>query len=154
MENIGIQSKTITSGKGKDDLNPFRAWKPGEEANFQNITNDFYKRFVSIVSRSRPKLTPEILIDSGAQVYPANQAEVLGYIDGSADTIDVIMRQMSTDLGIDTNYQVVELQSKNWLDELLRGDQVRFTGRVEHTIRLPGSMHPKFCWQVSLPLLP
>ena len=144
MEHVGIQSKTITSGKNKDALNPFRPWAPGEEENFQHITSDFYKRFVSIVSKSRPKLTSEVLVESGAQIYPANQAEALGYIDGSANTVDVVMKQLSSDLGIENSYQVVELQSKNWLDDLLSGEQVLFKGKVEHTISLPGSMHPSF----------
>ncbi len=142
MEHLGIQSKTIIAGKDKDSLNPFRPWTPNEGAEFQTLTDAFYQRFLTIVSSSRPKLTKEVLIAEGATIYPAPQALELGYVDGLQNTIDDAMRVLSTELGIDKDYQVVELKTKNWIESLFDGAQSIFNGKVEHHLRVPGDMHP------------
>ncbi len=142
MDHLGIQSKTIIAGKDKDALNPFRPWTANEGADFQTITDAFYQRFVHIVSSNRPKLTKEVLIAQGAVVYPAQQAVTLGYADGLLNTIDDAMKLMSTELGIDKDYQVVELKTKTWVEELFGSAQGRFSGKVEHYLRLPGDLHP------------
>ena len=142
MDHLGIQSKTIMAGKDKDEMNPFRPWAPNEGASFQMITDAFYGRFLSIVSTNRPKLTKESLVEQGAVIYPAATAAALGYTDGSLNTIDDMMKLMATELTIDKDYQVVELQTKNWLEELFQTSQACFKGKVEHQIRLPGDLNP------------
>ena len=49
MEKVGVDSKTLIAGKGKDEMNPFRTWKPDEGANYQKIVDDFYEIFVDVV---------------------------------------------------------------------------------------------------------
>lgn len=156
MDHLGIQSKTITAGKDKDALNPFRPWKENEAVSFQHITDVFYAQFIDIVTKSRTKITKEALIESGAQVYPPAQAEELGYIDARINTLDDAMKLLATDLNIEKEYQVVEFQTKSWLDELFTGDQALFPHKmasdhkITHEIKmpgmLPGTLHGKFLY--------
>jgi protease IV len=150
MDRVGIESKTIIAGKDKDAMNPFRPWKPDEAAELQGIANDYYGQFLTIVSTHRPLLTKESLIEQGAQIYPASQALKLGYIDGIVDSIEDTMKLLATETGIEKEYQVVELQTKNWLEDLFDGNQTLFPHKIEHEIVLPGSLHPKlqgrFCY--------
>src|SRR5207244_10146556 len=88
MDTIGVGSKTITAGKDKDIMNPFRPWKPNEGASLQAITDVLYTQFVDIVTKSRPKLTKEALIEEGAQIYSVEEALRLGYIDDKTNSID------------------------------------------------------------------
>lgn len=82
MERYGVQSLTITQGKDKDMLNPFRPWQPGEDASLQDVTVALYQRFVNIVTAARPRLDRDKLInDYGAQIYVSEEAQTLGYID-------------------------------------------------------------------------
>lgn len=82
MSKVGVSSLTLTEGKDKDALNPFRPWKPDEDATLKAVMASLYQRFVSIVAAARPHLTQEKLIkDYGAHVYIAEEAQKLGYID-------------------------------------------------------------------------
>lgn len=145
MDSIGVQSKTLTAGKGKDDLNPFRPWRPDEAASLQAITDSCYREFTGVVSKNRPKLTKEALIEYGARIYAADEAEKLGYIDERLSSLDAAMKKIADEHNLGTNYQVVELSSKNWLDELLQ-NSAHFIQkpRVEHTLQLPGNMRAEF----------
>jgi len=135
MDKVGVQSKTITAGKDKDMLNPFRPWQPEDGKNFQEICDSNYQLFLSIVSAARPKLTKETLIDLGAQVFSATKARDLGYIDEVVDNRDVALKNMATFLGIEKNYQLVRLQTKTWFEDLFEYNAL-FKGKIEHTIKL------------------
>jgi protease IV len=136
MNNLGVKSKTLTAGKDKDALNPFRPWQPGEEAPFQAICDYYYTRFITIVSTSRPKLTKESLIEQGAHVYPAPEAEALGYIDEQVDNIDTLVRRFTKELACEKEYQLVTMKTENWLEDLFKGNLALFNGKVEHTIKI------------------
>lgn len=142
MDKLGIQSKTLYAGKHKDSMNPFRPWEPGEDQNYLNILEFMYKRFVTIVSESRPKLTKEVLTNDGAQIYPSPEAENLGYIDGQLDTIEEALRNFATELGIQDNYQYLALETHDFFEELFGVRAQAIFGSKELQIRLPGLMHP------------
>jgi len=145
MDSLGIQAKTLTAGKGKDDLNPFRPWRADEAATFQAITDACYSQFTGVVSKNRPKLTKEALVEHGAGIYAAQEAEQLGYIDSRVSTLDAVMQQIAEEHGLGGDYQVVELSSKTWLDGLFQSS-VNFMKKpkVEHSIQLPGNMRAEF----------
>lgn len=138
MEKIGVQSMTLYDGKGKDNLNPFRPWRKGEEANIQECINYYYQMFVGIVTKDRPGLDKTKLIDEyGANIYPAAVAKQLGYIDESGYTLNQTLRLLTEKIGITDNYyQVVELDNKNWFSELFRSQLSLFSGKVTHQISL------------------
>jgi signal peptide peptidase SppA len=82
MDRYGVQAMSVTRGKDKDMMSSFRPWQPGEDQNLQNITAALYDRFVSIVLQGRKEMTREKLVDVyGAQIYVAETAKELGYID-------------------------------------------------------------------------
>src|SRR5262249_7720352 len=144
MEKLGIQSKTFFAGKDKDDMNPFRPWKPDEGGSFQNIVDFMYTRFKTIVAQNRPKLTVEDLTDQDAQIYPAPDAEVLGYIDQRTRSLDDLLKDFTTELGIYEDYQFVQLERRDFFQELF-GTQSSsiFSQKNEFTIHLPGELRPE-----------
>lgn len=138
---LGIDTKTILAGKDKDEMNPFRPWKENEGEPFQRIANFMYDRFTTVVSDHRSKLTKESLIEQGAQIYPAPQAETLGYIDERVSGLDEVLKNFATELGIYDDYQFVQLERSNFFEDLF-GTQVLWGRQVEHRLRLPGDLHP------------
>jgi signal peptide peptidase SppA len=136
MENIGVQAKTLTAGKDKDALNPFRPWKPGEDANFQAIVDFSYNQFITYVSKARPKLTKEVLIEQGAKLYTVDKALELGYIDEKIDSIDVLLEKISKELGIEKHYQVVTLERKTWFTDIFENKAPLLSGKMEHRIQI------------------
>lgn len=146
LEKIGVQSMTLYAGKGKDDLNPLRPWKPGEEDNFKSLLNYYYGSFVDIVTSNRPEMNKDKLIkDYGASVYPAVQAKTLGYIDESGSSLHGALQLLAKKIGIeDQYYQVIELEKKTWLTEFFGTDLALFKGKVQHEVQLPPQLDPKF----------
>ena len=145
LQQYGVKTKTITSGKFKDELNPFRAWAENEGASFQNITNSYYNIFLGIVSKARPKLTEKVLIDVGASVYPAMQAINLGYADGLVPGVEKVMLTLAREQKMENDYQVVELSSRNWLEGILDANQALvpkqfIPSQIDHHLQIPGTL--------------
>lgn len=112
MSRYGVGALTLTEGKDKDELNPFRPWRPNEGAPLKAAMEILYDRFVSIVAASRPQLTKDLLINVyGAHVFAAKEAEKLGYIDvGSADYRDTVRALAEVaQISEKERYQVVRL---------------------------------------------
>ncbi len=112
MSKFGVGALTITEGKDKDTLNPFRPWKPDEDASIRPIIVALYDRFVSIVASARPLLTREKLVNEyGAHVFIAKQAEELGYIDKACVDYTRTLQALTLEakIGEKEKYQVVQL---------------------------------------------
>jgi signal peptide peptidase SppA len=140
LEKIGVEAQTLTEGKDKDMMSPFRKWEKGEDLCLKNLAAYFYQRFVSIVTLARPKLDKEKLISEyGAQVFDPLRAEELGYIDiGNAD-YTFALKELAKAANIDekTPYQLVTLQPKSkWLSELIQGKSPLLTGQIKHVLQI------------------
>jgi protease IV len=110
MTKIGVSALTLTQGKDKDALNPFRPWKPDEDATLQAVMAALYHRFVAIVAAARPQLTVEKLVnDYGAHVYIAAEAEQLGYIDVAGSDYASALTGLTEQAEMKGEYQVVQL---------------------------------------------
>ncbi len=137
MEKIGIKSLTLTDGKGKDTLNPFRPWEKGEEASIQAIIEDDYKNFVDHMTKARPRLDKEKLINVyGAQVFDAEKAKEYGYIDVAGATYNQILGELVKAAGIkpDVKYQVLEIKTKeSILREMLENKSSLLKGKIVHS---------------------
>jgi protease-4 len=138
MEKVGVQSLTLYDGKGKDNLNPLRPWRKGEEDNIKLCIDHFYEMFVNIVTQHRPGLDKTKLVEEyGANIYPAEIAKQLGYIDEANSTRNVVLKQLVEKIGItDDFYQVVTLDNRSWLTELFQGKFALLSGKVTHQIAL------------------
>lgn len=144
MDRFGVQSLTLSAGKDKDSLNPFRPWGPNESENYQQLIDYFYTDFVTIVSNARPKLTKEKLVqDYGAKVFPAKTAQEYGYIDESGVSMSEALTRLAQEIGIhDDYYQVVTL-SQPWYTGLFKSNMSLFSGVVKHQLEFSPETHPK-----------
>lgn len=144
IDKIGVKALTLTAGKGKDDLNPLRPWRPGEQDNLQAIINTYYKDFIDIVTASRKNLSKEKLVEEyGANIFPAEQAAQYGYIDAAGHSRNDVLKLLLKEIGIeDDYYQVIELTTNNWLSNLFSSQSALFNGKVKHELSLPCGMDP------------
>lgn len=138
MEKVGVEALTLSAGKGKDDLNPFRTWKEGEGKTRQELIDFLYERFIDIVSQGRPKLNKEKLKEYGARVFPAPSAKELGYIDDYGVMQSYAIKELAIASGIKEGdqYQVVRFETKNWWKKWMEERFPLFSGKIRHEISL------------------
>lgn len=135
MGKLGVDALTITSGKYKDDLNPTRTWQPGEEARWKAISSYYYDTFVGIVTRARPKITKEMLVDQyGAQVFPAPLALANGYIDVAGASRGEALEALAKAAGLGNDYQVVSVHEDGLFGGFFGQDNALLKGQIVHKI--------------------
>ncbi len=113
LDKLGIKALTLTAGKNKDTLNPFRPWTETEGKEMQELINQNYVQFLAAVTEGRPRLSKEKLVaEYGAQVFLGPEAEKLGYVDNGDATYGQALQDLVRACNIDgDNYQVVQLSS-------------------------------------------
>ena len=123
MQKAGVKAMTLTKGKDKDMLSPFREWQGGEDASLQAIIDYEYNRFVDIVTTARPNLSKSALVDDyGAHVFDAPKAQSLGYIDDGNSSYGATLTALAKQAGIDGTYQVIELVPQRlFIADLIEG---------------------------------
>jgi len=140
MDKIGVESLVVADGKNKDFLNPFRPWKPGEENALKVIAGRLYERFVHIVTEARPALDKEKLINEyGANVFLADEAQKLGYIDVADVNYKVALSDLThaAQIAEGTPYQVVELTlPHNIFLDFANGKSPLCSGKITHHLEL------------------
>jgi len=145
MDRYGIQSMTLTQGKDKDMLSSFRPWVPGEENSLRAITADLYSQFVTIVTNARPNLDKDKLISEyGAQVYVAQKAQDLGYIDVADSNYSTTVAELAAQAKIsdEQSYQVITIEpSHPLLSDLTRGKFDLLHGKVTHQFQFNSSLN-------------
>lgn len=153
LENLNIEAKTITSGKDKDTLNPFRPWKENEGQDIKDISDYYYNTFVDIVVANRTRVDKKKLIEVyGAKIFPPHEALEIGYIDQTNASRSDTLKALAQAAGIDSEeeYQVVRLKEKNWIKKLLKGGNSLFNGKIKHEVKLgnelPESLQGKFLY--------
>lgn len=143
LNKLEIETLTLSAGKGKDALSPFRPWKSDEDANLRQVTDFYYDAFVNRVVKHRPEITKEKLVDDyGAKIFPAPLAKEYGFIDVSGASMSETLKELLKAANItDENYQVIRLENKSWLKTLFGGEAgALFTGKVQHQL----SITPEF----------
>ncbi len=145
IQNLGIEAKTIYSGEGKDNMSPLRPWKEGESNDIQLVMDFYYNYFVDIVCNSRHKLTPSILKNEiGARYYPAPIAMEKGMVDAVGYDRNRALGELVKVAGIEgQKYQVVELEKKPWMLEILENQASSSAGKVQHELKIPGMLSPE-----------
>lgn len=145
LEKLGVKSLTLTEGKGKDDLNPLRPWRPGEEDNFKELINYYYNHFVDVIVSNRSGIDKNKLVkEYGANIYPAKTAESYGYIDQSGYSLSQTLKALAQQIGIeDEYYQVIQLEKKTWYSELFKTELSLLKGQVKHQIVLSPETDPQ-----------
>lgn len=139
MDRYGVQSLTITQGKDKDALNPFRPWKEGEDLNLRAITAAMYERFVSIVVQARPRMDRNKLINEyGANIFIADQAQQMGYIDVTDSDYNMALSDLAkiAQLSEDNGYQVMQISPPHpFFSDFASEKMALLNGKLTHTFR-------------------
>ena len=78
---LGVESDAIKSGPNKDIGDPMRKLTEEERAIMQGLVNQFYDRFVDVVSKGRGLPPEQVRKIADGRVYSAPQAESLGLVD-------------------------------------------------------------------------
>lgn len=136
---VGVNALTLSAGEGKDEMNPFRSWKPDEQKRYQSLINYYYNRFVEIVAldRSIPKET--VVEQWGAKVFPAPEAVSLGLINVSGASRGQVLTALAEAAGIEGKYQVVGFESETWWKKWMKEEPASplITGKLTHDLGLP-----------------
>lgn len=146
IKDWGIEALTLTAGKDKDELNPFRPWKPDESENIQELIKYYYGIFVDTVASNRPEVSKEKLInDYGAKVFNPVQAQEIGYITAAGKSYNDALKKLVKAVGIEDDfYQVIELKKESWYTSLFSKDTLSlFKGQVTHSLQLPQELDPR-----------
>lgn len=105
----GIESVTISGGRGKDLGNPFRRPTPGELQQLQAGVDQEYTNFVNHVAQAR-QIKPETIRDKmGAMIFSNQQAQAYGLIDGTLNrpqTLEALAKAAK----IEGDYAVVRIR--------------------------------------------
>lgn len=82
LDKVGVEARSIKSGKYKDFLSPVKEMTEEERLLMQAVVDSFHRRFVQIVAKSRPQLSQKkVEALANGEVYTADQAKELGLID-------------------------------------------------------------------------
>ncbi len=82
LEKIGLEAEAVTSGPKKDMGSPFRPMTEDERAIFQDVINEFYDQFLTVVQDGRPQLSRErVRALADGRIYSGQQAKELGLVD-------------------------------------------------------------------------
>lgn len=80
-EKIGITTEVIKSGPHKDIASPFRELQDEERQILQNLINEAYEQFVSVVAKGRGLDAARVRELADGRIYSGKQARELGLVD-------------------------------------------------------------------------
>lgn len=81
MKKIGVESRTIKSGKFKDSGSPFREMSKDDNSYFQGLIDDIYKQFTAVVERERGMDHDSVVRYADGRVFTGVQALEIGLVD-------------------------------------------------------------------------
>lgn len=91
LDKIGAKSEAIKSGPLKDMGSPFRQLDPASRAVMQGMVDEYYKRFVTIVTTHRPmKDSEKVKLVTDGRVFSGARAAELGLADRTGILEDAI----------------------------------------------------------------
>ncbi len=136
MQKVGVKSLTLTEGKNKDLLNPFRPWKENEGSSLQENIEVEYKQFVDTVANARPLLTKEKLINEyGASIYAASIGAKLGYVDEGNSNYDQALKSLVSKAEITEKYQVIQIEPhQSFFKDLATARASLLEGKIKHVL--------------------
>jgi len=136
MDRYGVQALNITDGKNKDMLSPFRPWREGEDASLRALNAALYDHFVSLVADARHMDRDKLVNDYGAQVYIAETAQQLGYIDVANTDYQVAVAELAKTAALPDVYQVMRISSPHpFFADIANEKCDLLKGKITHTFR-------------------
>jgi len=81
LTKIGIEPRTIKTGKYKDSGSPFRKMTKEDQAYFQSLMNDVQRQFVTVVERERGLKHRQVVRIADGRVFTGEQAVQMHLVD-------------------------------------------------------------------------
>lgn len=152
MDKLGIQSLTLTQGKDKDALNPYRPWQPNEQDFFMPSLKEEYERFINVVLASRPSLKRETLVNTyGAKIFTATEAFSAGLIDDGSSSYKDALQALLTASNIQEGdvYQVLKVQAPHtFFGDLQANNSSLLKGKITHSLDLGPYYKPELSGKI------
>jgi signal peptide peptidase SppA len=138
LKQYNVEALTLTAGKGKDTLNPFRKWSKDEASSIQTIVDYQYDLFVNLMTTNRPRLNKEKLLqDYGAKIFPANLGAEYGFIDEAGYSLSEAIQLAVKAADLEgKEYNVVQLEQRLWTSDLFQETMPLLRGKVVHQLQL------------------
>ena len=133
LDKIGISSTTIKSGKLKDSGSPFRKMTAEDKKYFQEMVDDVYDQFVSVVAEERklPKNVVKKLADG--RVFTGRKAYELSLID-TLGTYEDAIRIAAALAEIAGQPRVIKEKKKEKLSDMLFGEVRNEVARLKDEV--------------------
>lgn len=77
----GVQMNTLTAGKMKDSLSPFRELKPDERAYYEGVLEDVHEQFIGAVALGRGLKIDQVRPLADGRVFTGRRAKELKLVD-------------------------------------------------------------------------
>ncbi len=121
-DKMGVTPITVKSGENKAAPNPTEKFTPEQRAIIQNVIDDFYLTFVTMVSESRD-MTPDEVRDlsQGGRIYSGRQAKKNGLIDeigGEEEAIAWLEKEKKIDDSLRVRDMKVKKKYDNFFEKL------------------------------------
>ena len=119
LTNLGIDVKTIKSGKLKDAGSPTRKMTEEDERYFQSLMDDVHRQFIEVVERERKMSHDAVVAVADGRVFTGEQAVTMGLVDTLGTFEDAVKIAASLG-GVRGEPAIVkERKRQSWLHSLL-----------------------------------
>ena len=153
-QKTGISADPLKTGLLKDSLNPFREMQPRERAVWDEILDDAFQQFITVIETNRPGLNRAQVEElATGQIYTARQALENGLADKTGFLEDVV-KDLETELGL-SSARIVVYQSMPGLFDLVHSyaaieSQNQNPLQIISDLSVPRAMY--FCsWAPAIP---
>jgi protease-4 len=146
MHKLGLDMKTIKSGKLKDAGIPTRAMTEEDQKYFQDLINDTYRQFTTVVETERKLSHDSVLSIADGRVFTGEQAVRLGLVD-TLGTFEDAVRITGSMAGIHGEPAIVRERRKQSFFQSLAGE----AGEAIRDIRQDMISRPLLSFKLSQP---
>ncbi len=123
-EKLGIDSKPLKTGEFKDALSPFHPLSDNEKAVWENILQQSFARFITVIDENRKSLTrDDVKKLATGQIYTADDALKFGLVDAIGFEEDAL-NELKTLVKVE-NPKIVRYEFQSGFVDLLLGSQAR-----------------------------
>lgn len=115
---IGVTKTVIKGGKYKDIGADYRNMTPEEKAMLQNMVNEHYDHFISIVAENRNLNKSYVSSIAEGQIYTGSQAKnlkLIDYVGSKEEALDITAKLG----GIDGSYEIVTMTTPQSFEDIL-----------------------------------
>ena len=87
----GVEMNTLTAGKMKDSLSPFREMRPEERQYYENLLEDVHEQFIGAVATGRNLKVEQVRPIADGRVFTGRQAKALKLVDELGGLNDAVL---------------------------------------------------------------